>query len=60
MTTTAESQLLLLQLLNPSTRANPYPLYQSIRDCGLLQLPDLSLVVLSSFQDCDEALRHPS
>jgi cytochrome P450 len=60
MTTAAESQLLLLQLLNESNRADPYPLYQRIRNRGVLKLPDLSLVVLSSFHACDDALRHPS
>ena len=60
MTTTADSQALLLQLLDPSNRANPYPAYAQIRAHGPLQLPDMTLNVFSSFQDCDDALRHPS
>jgi cytochrome P450 len=60
MTTTAESQSLLLQLLDPSNRANPYPAYTRIRECGPLQLPDMTLNVFPSFQDCDDVLRHPS
>ncbi|MGX9788603.1 cytochrome P450 [Mycobacterium sp. MMS18-G62] len=60
MTTTAESQTLLLQLLDPSNRANPYPTYAQIRERGPLQLPDMTLNVFSSFQDCDDVLRHPS
>jgi cytochrome P450 len=60
MTTTAESQSLLLQLLDPSNRANPYPAYSRIRECGPLQFPDMTLNVFSSFQDCDDVLRHPS
>jgi cytochrome P450 len=57
---TADSQALLLQLLDPSNRANPYPAYQRIRDSGPLQLPDMTLNVFSSFADCDDVLRHPS
>lgn len=60
MTTTADSQALLLQLLDPSNRANPYPAYEQIRDRGPLQLPEMTLNVFSSYQDCDEVLRHPS
>src|SRR5581483_2327419 len=60
MTTLAESQALLLQLLEPSIRANPYPVYQEFRERGALQLPEFNLTVFSSFRDCDEVLRHPS
>jgi cytochrome P450 len=60
MTTTADSQALLLQLLDPSNRADPYPAYAQIRTRGPLQLPDMTLHVFSSFQDCDDVLRHPS
>jgi cytochrome P450 len=60
MTTTADPQALLLQLLDPSNRANPYPAYEQIRKRGPLQLPDMTLNVFSSYQDCDDVLRHPS
>jgi cytochrome P450 len=60
MATTADSQSLLLQLLDPSNRANPYPMYEQIRERGPLQLPDMTLNVFSSLQDCDDVLRHPS
>ena len=60
MTATADPQALLLQLLDPSNRANPYPTYERIRERGPLQLPHLTLNVFSSFADCDEVLRHPS
>jgi cytochrome P450 len=50
----------LLQLLDPSSRPNPYPAYARIRECGPLQLPDMTLNVFSSFADCDDVLRHPS
>jgi cytochrome P450 len=60
MTTTAESQALLVQLLDPSNRANPYPAYQQIRERGPLVLPEAHLTVFSSYADCDDALRHPA
>jgi cytochrome P450 len=60
MTTTADSQSLLLQLLDPSNRANPYPTFAQIRERGALQLPEMTLNVFSSFQDCDDVLRHPA
>jgi cytochrome P450 len=60
MTTAEDSQALLLQLLDPSNRANPYPAYAQIRESGPLQLPELTLNVFSSFADCDDVLRHPS
>src|SRR5262245_24672134 len=60
MATTADSQALLLQLLDPSNRADPYPAYRQIRESGPLQLPDMTLNVFSRFQDCDDVLRHPS
>jgi cytochrome P450 len=60
MTTITDSQALLLQLLDPSNRANPYPTYDRIREHGALQLPEMALNVFSSYQDCDDVLRHPS
>jgi cytochrome P450 len=58
MTTLAESQALLLELIDPSTRADPYPVYRRLRERGPLQMPDLT--VFSSFRDCDEVVRHPA
>jgi cytochrome P450 len=63
MTTTpsvAEPQELLLQLLDPANRANPYPVYEQFRHRGPIQLPDGDVTVFSRFRDCDEALRHSS
>jgi cytochrome P450 len=60
MTTITDPQALLLQLLDPSNRANPYAAYDRIREHGPLQLPEMSLNVFSSYQDCDDVLRHPS
>ena len=53
MTTPAEPQSLLLQMLDPAHRADPYPHYGRIREQGPLQLPDSNLTVFSSFADCD-------
>ncbi|MGP4058075.1 cytochrome P450 [Mycobacterium sp. 4D054] len=59
MTTAAEPQSLLLQMLAPDRRADPYPVYDQIRAHGPIQLPDNNLTVFSSYADCDEVLRHP-
>lgn len=55
----ADSQL-LLRLLDPANRADPYPLYSQIRQGGPMVLAERNLVVFASYQACDEALRHPS
>jgi cytochrome P450 len=60
MATVADSQALLLQLLDPSNRADPYPAYDRIREHGPVQLPEMTLNVFSTYQDCDDVLRHPS
>lgn len=59
-TAQAESQGMLLQLLDPANRADPYRIYARFRDLGPVQLPEANLVVFSSYQDCDDVLRHPS
>ena len=56
----ADSQGLLLQLLDPANRADPYRLYARFRDIGPLQLPRSNVAVFSAYRDCDEVLRHPS
>lgn len=55
----SESESLLLQLLNPANRANPYPVYARCRERGPIALPEANLVVFSSYRECDEVLRHP-
>ena len=60
MTTTAEAQTLLVQLLDPSNRPDPYPIYQQIRERGPLLMPEAHLTVFSSYPDCDDVLRHPA
>src|ERR1700743_2038972 len=56
----AEPQALLLQLLDPSSRADPYPLFAQFRDRGAIQLPDANFAVFSTYRVCDEVLRHPA
>ncbi|CPR10953.1 cytochrome P450 [Mycobacterium bohemicum DSM 44277] len=56
----AEPRGLVLQLLDPANRADPYPIYARFREVGPVSLPDANLVVFSSYRDCDEVLRHPS
>ncbi|MGA9677890.1 MAG: cytochrome P450 [Mycobacterium sp.] len=55
----AELQALLLQLLDPANRADPYPLYAKFRERGPIQLPAVNVTVFSTSRDCDEVLRHP-
>jgi cytochrome P450 len=62
MTTAAQagSQGLLLQLLDPANRSDPYRLYAQFRDHGPILLSETNLVVFSAYRDCDDVLRHPS
>jgi cytochrome P450 len=56
----AAAKALLLQLLDPANRADPYPVYAKCRERGPIQLPDENITVFSTLGDCDEVLRHPS
>ncbi len=56
----AGPQELLLQLLDPANRANPYAVYEQFRAAGPMQVPEANLTVFSAYRDCDEALRHPA
>ncbi|MHA3018881.1 cytochrome P450 [Mycobacterium sp. BMJ-28] len=56
----ADAQTLLVQMLDPAVRADPYPVFARIREQGPMVLPDASMVVFSGFAHCDEVLRHPS
>ncbi len=51
---------LLVRLLDPAVRADPYPLFAQFRDRGSFALPEGNLAVFSTYRDCDEVLRHPS
>jgi cytochrome P450 len=56
----AETQGLLLQLLDQANRADPYRICAQFRDRGPFQLPGANLAVFSTYRDCDDVLRHPS
>jgi cytochrome P450 len=58
-TAPTDSQELLLQLLDPANRPDPYRLCAQFRDGGALQLPGANLTVFSSYRECDEVLRQP-
>lgn len=55
----ADAQMLLVQMLDPVNRADPYPLFAQIRGLGPLPMPESHMTVFSSFADCDAVLRHP-
>jgi cytochrome P450 len=57
--TASTAQELLVRLLEPGNRANPYPAYADIRRLGPLRIPELNLTVFSCYRDCDDVLRHP-
>jgi cytochrome P450 len=56
----ADTQGLLLQLLDQANRADPYRICAEFRDRGPFQLPGANLAVFSTYRDCDDVLRHPS
>jgi len=51
---------LLLQLLDQANRADPYRVCARFLEHGPVRLPESNLAVLSTYRDCDEALRHPA
>ncbi len=62
MQTTSDPGTLLLQVLDPANRANPYPIYHQILEqtqLGPVHPPGSPVTVLASFADCDALLRHP-
>ncbi|BDB45586.1 cytochrome P450 [Mycobacterium kiyosense] len=58
--TAQDPQALLLRLLDPASRPDPYPVCAQLRDLGPVELPGGSFVMFSSYRDCDDVLRHPS
>ncbi len=54
------AQTLLLQLLDPQTRPDPYPVLRQLRENAPMQLPESSVSVFAGFSDCETVLRHPS
>jgi cytochrome P450 len=60
MTTAPAQQGLLLKLLDPASRADPYRICAEFRERGPFQLPGANVAVFSTYRDCDEVVRHPS
>ena len=56
----AESSDLLVQLLDPAHRADPYPVFKQLRESAPFHIPANNVTVFGDFADCDEVLRHPS
>jgi cytochrome P450 len=49
----------LMTLFDPAVRAEPYPLYESVRRAGPLRLADGLVTVFARYEDCAAVLRHP-
>jgi cytochrome P450 len=49
----------LCRLMEPASRAAPYPLYARIREIGPVWQPDANAVVVSGYRDCETLLRDP-
>jgi cytochrome P450 len=47
-------------MLDPVNRPHQYQIYERVRAGRPLQLPDTGMSVFSRYQDCADALRHPS
>ncbi|MBA0047546.1 cytochrome P450 [Mycobacteroides sp. LB1] len=61
MPTTTDPGTLLLQVLDPANRADPYPVYRQLCEqtqTGPVQ-PRTAVSVLATFADCNAVLRHP-
>lgn len=62
MPTTTDPGTLLLQVLDPANRANPYPVYRQLVEqtqAGPVHPPGMAVSVLATFADCNAVLRHP-
>ncbi|MGB8402843.1 MAG: cytochrome P450 [Mycobacterium sp.] len=59
MTSVTDTQTLLLGLMDPANRSDPYPLYAQLRQAGPLVLPEMNLAVFAGYDECDAVLRSP-
>lgn len=62
MPITTDPGTLLLQVLDPANRANPYPVYGQLVEqtqAGPVHPPGMDVSVLATFADCNAVLRHP-
>jgi len=54
-----DAQTLLLGLMDPANRADPYRLYAELAAAGPLALPEMSTALFAGYLECDEVLRSP-
>jgi cytochrome P450 len=57
--TSSEGDGLLVALLGPQGRRDPYPLYAKLREVAPALRSEVGLVALSGYDDCLDALRNP-
>lgn len=55
----ADAQTLLLGLMDPANRADPYRLYAELAAAGPLALPEMTTALFAGYPECDEVLRSP-
>ncbi|TQM38958.1 cytochrome P450 [Pseudonocardia cypriaca] len=46
-------------LLDPASRADPYPIYARLRQLGPVWIEEMSTAIVSGFDDCERLLREP-
>jgi len=54
-----DAQTLLLGLMDPANRADPYRLYAELAAAGPLALPAMNTALFAGYPECDEVLRSP-
>jgi len=50
---------LVASLLDPASRADPYPIYARLRGLGPVWIEEMSTAIVSGFDDCERLLRDP-
>jgi cytochrome P450 len=50
---------LIGSLLDPASRADPYPIYARLRGLGPVWVEEMSTAVVSGYEDCERLLRDP-
>jgi cytochrome P450 len=58
MTATTDPSV-VAELLDPTRRADPYPVYARLRAAGPIRIGELPVVVFSRFADCQAMLKDP-
>ncbi|AQZ62611.1 putative cytochrome P450 hydroxylase [[Actinomadura] parvosata subsp. kistnae] len=57
--TTSPGFHLVGRLLDPASRADPYPTYARFRDLGPVWIEEMSALVVPGYRDCETLLRDP-